>query len=739
MTEKIESWLVGPLRRSSLVDLMQRFNDDPDAKIERILGSPDNPSVLVVSMGEATAKRYQQEFQAICQIERNAPLHPLDSLGSSGEVEMSEDIEAKSVSPDRRGSRVSELNERLGRSSTGSSVGLAPQSARPTKRRVAPAAAGPGPNVGGDNVTGATIPVRRQSFLIGHARGLLPAGVQPLNLQLMAQGLGGIEGIEITNVLPVPPTLSKLGLMSAVPTQSEQIIVAEMPDAKAEMLRKQPQLVVESNLPLRLPEMPIPEPSMRHPSVLWPLAAAFSLQVRVQNEAGQPLGGAEVFFFGRTQSGGITDNNGLAKVTLFGETPTTITSVYVKPKADYWERFIRNPVLTPNGTFDVALKPLGSQFPNFPNQEQTGWGLAAMKVDQLPVGQFTGAGIKIGIVDSGAAKTHHQLQAQVQKGFDIVANSPDGWDNDTVMHGTHCAGVIAAQADGEGIRGIAPGAKLFIYKIFPGGQFDHLIQALDRCIEDDVDVVNLSLGADQPSLFVEERLRAARNQGIACIVAAGNSSGPVQFPASSSNVLAISAIGKAGQFPPDTYHSTQMFAAPDASGYFSAKFSCFGPQIGVCAPGVAILSSVPSDGYAAWDGTSMAGPHVTGLAALVLAHHPDFQKEPYNQKNAQRVDRLFRILKETSQAMNLGAGRTGAGLPDAQRALTVELGSDQGGGNGAGASQGSALSRLLERLGKSGAAGGVAVAANEVGLAPAAGKPQANEAATQAIIDEMAK
>src|SRR5262249_47484921 len=106
-------------------------------------------------------------------------------------------------------------------------------------------------------------------------------------------------------------------------------------------------------------------------------------------------------------------------------------------------------------------------------------------------------------------------------------------------------------------------------------------------------------------------------------------------------------------------------------GYFSPRFTCFGPQIGVCAPGVAIVSSAPPDGFAAWDGTSTAAPHVTGLAALVLAHHPDFQGA-YRTKNAQRVERLFEILRRSARPLNFGdRNRTGAGMPDCVAALQM--------------------------------------------------------------------
>jgi subtilisin family serine protease len=438
--------------------------------------------------------------------------------------------------------------------------------------------------------------------------------------------------------------------------------------------------------------------------VLWPESAGFDLQVRVCADAGEPLSGAEVYFFGRGQTRAVTDSNGEARVSLIGETPASVSRIYVKPKADYWERTINNPLLDPNEVYNLPMKPLSEWYPGFPAQELDGWGLAAMNLSQLAAGRYNGAGIKVAIVDSGAAVTHVQLQGQVQKGVDLVGGSPESWDQDTIMHGTHCAGVIAARDVGQGIRGIAPEAQLFIYKIFPGGEFDTLIRALEECIREQVDLVNLSLGAGSSSVFVNEWLQEAKNQGIACIVAAGNTSGPVQFPASSGSVLAVSAIGKVGQFPADTFHSEQVSGAPDSSGYFSAKFTCFGPQVGVCAPGVGILSTVPPNDYAAWDGTSMAAPHVTGLAALILAHHPDFQSAPYNQRSAQRVDRLFRILRETSQPLNLGQLRTGAGLPDAQSAISAVLGADHAGGSetNSGSPGESALDRLFEKARASG-------------------------------------
>jgi hypothetical protein len=280
--------------------------------------------------------------------------------------------------------------------------------------------------------------------------------------------------------------------------------------------------------------------------------------------------------------------------------------------------------------------------------------------------------VRIAIIDSGAAAmTHKDLTGIVRAGFDVVNKSPQGWEQDTVFHGTHCAGVIAGNQNNTGIRGFAPDAEVFALKIFPGGMFSTLVSALDWCMDQNIDLVNLSLGSSDPSEIVEARIAKAKQMGIACIVAAGNSGGPVQYPASSKNVLSVAAIGKLGEFPTDSYHTQTMMDGSQGQ-YFSAKFTCFGPEIGVCAPGVAILSSVPPDNYAAWDGTSMAAPHVTGLAALILAHHDDF-KNAYKARSAARVERLFDIIRASAQAVGIAdRSRVGAGMPDAVRALNLQ-------------------------------------------------------------------
>jgi subtilisin family serine protease len=123
----------------------------------------------------------------------------------------------------------------------------------------------------------------------------------------------------------------------------------------------------------------------------------------------------------------------------------------------------------------------------------------------------------------------------------------------------------------------------------------------------------------------------------------------------------VSAVGSIQAIPPDSAHFTQVvkeFASPD--GLFSPAFTCFGTSVDFAAPGVGVISTVPKNGFKAMDGTSMAAPHVTGLAALLLAHDPMLIN---SRRDRSRVDLLVQRLRGTAKPLAFGAARAGAGLP----------------------------------------------------------------------------
>jgi len=547
-----------------------------------------------------------------------------------------------------------------------------PKSQQPTGAPQ-PSSAGPSSRAGPPELRGVRVDKQeKKQYLIATRRapGVAPLGVMPLALNVVELALRAAPDIEVVDVIGPGAVMGTLADgMAGTPN----VIVARMTSGKAELLshQAQGQLVVEPDQPLALLDIPSTPPLVTA-SVGGALPLPVTVVVTAKDDS--PIEGAEVYLYGSLlPTMGVTNSSGQVTLSLLGDTPRSIRALYVKPKSDYWSFYQQQPNLDPSQPNIVVLRDLSENYPDFPMQQVMGWGQRAMRLDQIP-GDRRGQGIKIAIIDSGAATTHEDLRS-ITRGFDALEkNSHAGnWMVDTIAHGSHCAGVIAGSNENKvGILGFAPAAEVHVCKIFPGGQISHLVDALEYCIEQRVDVVNLSLGTDQISEVLEQQLLRVVTLGIACITAAGNSSGPVQYPASSPNVLAVAAIGKVGEFPTDSYHA-QTMQGTSADGYFSPRFTCYGPEIAVCAPGVAVLSSVPPNGFAAWDGTSMAAPHVTGLAALVLAHHPDFAG-PFKVRNAQRVQRLFRILKASARPVNLGdPRRTGFGIPDVPTALTLRL------------------------------------------------------------------
>jgi hypothetical protein len=545
-----------------------------------------------------------------------------------------------------------------------------PRAAEPTST-ADPGTARPGPDQPG---TSRPIGPRAAQFMLASRQ---TPGLQPLSADFVAQQLRDAPGIEIVKTINPP---SFFGLQSSAEGGTlGSLVVARMSYDKARLLQSQAgtRLTVEHDLPVTFGLDPGPvDFALLNPGVLVPLADGFETVVEVRGPGG-PLQGAEVYVFGSMlPAQGVTDAAGRATISVKGESPETIRALYVKPKADYWDLWLPNPALTPGVVNTIVAKPLGAFLKEFPDRQLLGWGQRAMGLDRVPQ-NFDGAGVKIAIIDSGAAQPTHRNLHRLGPGVSVVGDDRTAWTTDTVGHGSHCAGVIGGGpvGAGAGVRGFAPAAEIHICRVFPGARFSDLVAALDYCMENGIDVVNMSLGGGEPSQIVEERLIKAKEMGVACIIAAGNSGGPVQFPASSRHALAVSAIGKRGEFPDDSFHATQALQGFESrEGYFPAKFSCFGPEVDVCAPGVAIVSSLPPDNFAAWDGTSMAAPHITGLAALVLAHHRDF-KGPFQARDARRVERLFQIIKESATMLPIGdASRIGAGLPDAPRALGLEAG-----------------------------------------------------------------
>lgn len=219
--------------------------------------------------------------------------------------------------------------------------------------------------------------------------------------------------------------------------------------------------------------------------------------------------------------------------------------------------------------------------------------------------RFTkGAGARLAIIDTGIG-AHPDLR--IKGGVSFVPGRRS-WRDDH-GHGTHVAGIAAAALNNRGIVGVAPLAHLYAVKVLDSrgsGRLSWIINGLAWCYRRRMHVANLSLGSVARSHNPREYNRAYERigsiltrRGTVLVAAAGNSNGPVGNPARCPSFMAVSAIDGLRR---------------------RARFSCFGPQVEICAPGVQILSTYRR-GYRRMSGTSMASPHVAGTAALVKSRH----------------------------------------------------------------------------------------------------------------------
>ncbi|TVP70144.1 MAG: hypothetical protein EA339_13475 [Rhodobacteraceae bacterium] len=396
-------------------------------------------------------------------------------------------------------------------------------------------------------------------------------------------------------------------------------------------------------------------------------SSALILEITVKGNDGKPVAFAEVTGRGSAPfslDNAVTDAKGMAELSFFGDTPTTLRELRVNPSRDYWGRIITRPDLTgfPKlaGKLQVTLtlERLGAG-----EDEQDVWGYQAMALPKADgFAANTLAPVKIAIIDSGIAAAHEDLEPAGGRDFTDRGGDETLWREDSIGHGTHVAGTCGAIFNGRGICGAAgPDAALYGLSVFPGGRTSSLIRALDWCVENEIDIANMSLGSAAGTAALQAAVIRATEAGVCLVAAAGNSGAGVMYPAAYAQVIAVAALGADATFPPDSPHRDQR-GAHQAGRYFAAAFTCHGPQIDMAAPGVAVISCVPSEegaAYAAWDGTSMAAPYVAGFAARLLRLRTELRA----QGGAARVAALKAALLECCTDLGLPAELQGRGMP----------------------------------------------------------------------------
>lgn len=215
-----------------------------------------------------------------------------------------------------------------------------------------------------------------------------------------------------------------------------------------------------------------------------------------------------------------------------------------------------------------------------------------------------GETVKVAVIDTGIAYDHPDLKENVAGGVNILEKQKPPYDDNG--HGTHVAGIIGAVNNQSGIVGIAPRTNLYSVKTFNKdgtAKLSNIIKAIDWSIENEMDILNMSFGFNEPSPTFKEAIKRAYEAGVLMVAASGNrgTRGLIEYPAQFDETIGISSINENDKI---------------------SDFSAIGPQVTLTAPGENIISTWLNKSFRELSGTSMAVAHVSGVAALIINKSP---------------------------------------------------------------------------------------------------------------------
>ncbi|MBT2756687.1 S8 family serine peptidase [Mesobacillus foraminis] len=261
--------------------------------------------------------------------------------------------------------------------------------------------------------------------------------------------------------------------------------------------------------------------------------------------------------------------------------------------------------------------------------------------------------ITVAIIDGGVQTSHPELKGKIVAPYNVVTGKPT---LPADHHGTHVAGIIAASFNKAGTAGVAPNIKIMPINVFSGEYADtfDIASAVYYAADHQANVINMSLGSYYYSAVMKEAVAYARTKGAVVVAAAGNEDLNFNtYPAAFPNVIGVSALNKDNKI---------------------TIFSNYGRYIDFAAPGIDIYSTVAGGKYNTMDGTSMAAPQVSGVAALVLSKNPLLSPAEVESilKNSSvdlgskgrdnyygygRID-AYRALQKTPSPVSVTAGKT---------------------------------------------------------------------------------
>ena len=281
--------------------------------------------------------------------------------------------------------------------------------------------------------------------------------------------------------------------------------------------------------------------------------------------------------------------------------------------ANSWVRYVE-----PNARLTASLTPSDSNW-------SLQWGPRKIKADYVWNDTLGSSDVLVAILDSGVDYTHPDLAPNyVALGYDWVNGDNDPMDD--YGHGTHCAGILAAKTNNSvGIAGVAQ-VRIMAEKVLDQNGVGYDAWAANGIIHatnKGAKIISMSLGGYTVSETLQYAVRYAYDHGVLLVAAAGNEGRDLKnYPAAYDEVIAVGATDQLD---------------------LRASFSNYGDWLELVAPGVEIYSLLPGNSYFSASGTSMACPHVSGVAALVWSTYANFSRNTVRQILRRSADDLGAI------------------------------------------------------------------------------------------------
>jgi serine protease len=293
--------------------------------------------------------------------------------------------------------------------------------------------------------------------------------------------------------------------------------------------------------------------------------------------------------------------------------------------------------------------------PNDPDYGKQ-WNLRSINVEQA-WDETRGSGVTVAVIDTGISRVQDLQNTNFVKGYDFVNDRTEAPDDNG--HGTHVAGTIAQSTNNQiGVAGIAYEAELMPLKVLSaggGGTIADIAEAIRFAADNGADVINMSLGGGGESELMKEAIDYAHQKGVVIIAAAGNENrNSASYPARYAHVVGVAALDSVGNKAPySNYGAGVDLSAPGGS------------KVNGDAGGILQNTIDPETGkdtFLAFEGTSMAAPHVAGVAALVKA------------SGVTDPDQIADVLKQSALQVGEDAlNHFGAGKLDAAAAVKLAM------------------------------------------------------------------